>query len=383
MHLMHIILNNIDIMNLTSDSLRSNWWSNLLDFGLDVLQSNRKNMGVSQAQIANTTGLNQSEISRIENGLARPKDITNFELICKAYKLTDHQRNQYSTLVLGTVQTSKENDLLSLLMSQIDMIYELNRSGQPILSIRQSQMLRSFIQNSLPSSSNKTDLCEIMARITLEESVARWDSDSDRKYRTDISNILQNSMELTEQFDPNNLMANTYHEINSASIDYVNGQHKTALPKFESLLESRVLRGKLWELETLRMTLICSSKVGDYKTFSKTEKEINFHLRSSLTPIEKVLLAEGLARAYSEFSPVDSLSLINQSQKFLTDSNVDTQPLVVREIQVKRSLLETLVKLGKKSAAKKIANETINQASTYGLKRYHKQVNSIIKLAGL
>src|SRR3989344_6769782 len=148
--------------------LKSHWWSNLLDFGQDVLVVKRKVLGLSQKEISNYTGLNQSEISRLENGLVRPRGVPTFQLICKAYRLTETEIKDYSRLITGTISSHSYNDsLLELLKTQVVTVYELNRSGYPFLAIRQSQLLRGFIENLILDSAQSDiydSLGEIFAR---------------------------------------------------------------------------------------------------------------------------------------------------------------------------------------------------------------------------
>lgn len=370
-------------MNSDLESLKSNWWSNLLDFGQDVLIVRRKALGLTQENISNKTGLNQSEISRLECGLVRPRDVPTFHQVCKAYRLTETEIRDYSKLITGSTSRNSYNEsVLELLKTQVETVYELNRSGYPFLAIRQSQLLRDFVENLIkdPSQSGiHADLGEIFARLTLEESVALWDSNPKINLKQNIPEILKKSIVLTQDISGSNENTKMYHLINLGSISYINKDYEDALLKFGPLITSEGLKKKLWEVETLRMALICSAKVKNYKLFSTIEKRVNQMLVQNTQHSEKAMLTEGLARAYTEFSPEDAMPLIDLARSHLHKANEMGPNLMVRQIQISRSRLEALAMLDNKTAMKKTATEAINQTKTYNLKRYQTQIESIIR----
>lgn len=367
-------------MGNSVDVYGSGWWSNLLDFGQDVLKAKRIKLGLSQFYISSKVGLNQSEISRIENGLARPNDIPTYELICRVYQLTNQERQNYSQLIYGSSSINNiQTPIIELLKSQAQVVYETSRSAQTSTAIKMSTVLRQKIMDLVNSNGYEKDLFLILGRLVLEESVARWDSDTSVKTQESILNIVDIADNLSSAINPDERSLSKYCSLTRASLDYITGKFKNAQDKIVNIGDFEKSFDEQWNLETLRMSLICASKTKNYKQFKFDEIKILGYLNKLNDPMAKTLLLEGLARAYSEFMPDEAILIMNDCQNYLQLSSKAGSLLMVRKIQADRSYAEIMLKAGKVTLAKKIAEKTAYQAGSYGLLRYETQAKNLLK----
>lgn len=84
------------------DAAKSNWWSRLQDFGEEVLRPQRREkLGLTQAQMAKRIGVDQSRISRIEQGGGKPKDYPTAQAYATAYQLNKKQTRDWFHLLFG------------------------------------------------------------------------------------------------------------------------------------------------------------------------------------------------------------------------------------------------------------------------------------------
>src|SRR6266567_1202595 len=136
-------------MSNTLEYKQSFWRSNLYEFCEEVLVVNRKKYKLSQKTIAGNLGINQSEVSRIERGIVKPKNIVITKSICDVYRLNLHEKQKYLELTSGISNYIDTSLVASLLDSQIDSIAILNRSGSPMPAITQSKQLREWITSNI------------------------------------------------------------------------------------------------------------------------------------------------------------------------------------------------------------------------------------------
>src|SRR3989344_6023979 len=178
-------------MGVNHSLSKSGWWSNLLDFGQDIFKPRRLSLSLNQLNISNKIGINQSEVSRLENGLVKPRDVPTFNSVCQAYCLTNQEKLAYSRLVYGiNPHYQMPESVYEYLSKHVQVIYELNRSGRMSVAIQMSTNLRVFIRGLLESYGLDTRLHHVLGRLVFEESIARWDSDISADGRNKVVELI-------------------------------------------------------------------------------------------------------------------------------------------------------------------------------------------------
>jgi transcriptional regulator with XRE-family HTH domain len=79
---------------------RDNWWADLSEFG-ERLRKKRKKLGLTQKQMAQRIGVDQSRISRIEAGTSTPKDTPTAARFAEWYELDDKEKREWFGLLYG------------------------------------------------------------------------------------------------------------------------------------------------------------------------------------------------------------------------------------------------------------------------------------------
>lgn len=372
-------------MNASLESLRSNWWSNLLDFGQDVLIPKRKSLGLTQDDVSRMSGLGQSEISRIEGGFARPKDVSCFNSLCSVYRLTEDEKRIYAKLVLGTdlSQEKIESEFLcSFLRGQTEIIYELNRSGNPNLAVKQAKLANYIVGPFIKSVNCKDEILieEARLRFLLEESVAFWDSSNMENIDKVIDDILKRS----------NLIYSTSNEVGSkpwayyqsliCSLEYISGNHQVAKKMLGQLIQSSVLKFDQWDIETTRLAAVCAGKTKDINLLSEVEKKsYEYLINGQTSSLNKALLMEGLARGYINYDIEMSLRILGKAKGFLKESKQENSLLIVRQLQYNLTMLELMLLKDKtNSQIQGVANESLKIASEHGLLRYGSDIAKLM-----
>jgi transcriptional regulator with XRE-family HTH domain len=101
-----------------------------------VLRRKRKNLGLTQEQLAQRVGLDQSRISRIEGGLGTPKDYPTAKAIAESYRLDPDETRVWYRLLYG--QGSSESNELPQILTDVNFGSKRGQQGyaqaQTILS---------------------------------------------------------------------------------------------------------------------------------------------------------------------------------------------------------------------------------------------------------
>ncbi|HET7099077.1 MAG TPA: helix-turn-helix transcriptional regulator [Patescibacteria group bacterium] len=318
------------------DSQKSYWWSLLSEFGEEVLLVRRVALGITQADMAKRCGIDQSEISRIERGLATPQNIPALNNLCKEYKLNNDHKERFAELVTGTKNPQTYDNsrgISQLLKDQIVFVANLNRSGNPKMAIKQSEIIRTWVNNKATKSiiSNNKKIIKQFSLLLLEESAAWWDIAEDENEL-----IMKTKPLLREAFllDPNN----SFYLTNQAFHYYILGKYDKAMDIIPKIIDIKTNDGHNWGIELLRIRTVIAAKIQDLRLFRNLEREIQKQLSSSVVDqINKAYLLEGLGKAYSYIDKKKALSILHESQT-LMDSLI-SNPIFwkIRYVQLARS----------------------------------------------
>lgn len=88
-------------MDSMSERFRTERTRLLNDFGEDVLREKRTTLGLTQKEIAEAVGMNQSTYSRIEGGWETPKDFPTADAIAHSLHLDEGQAQKWFNLLYG------------------------------------------------------------------------------------------------------------------------------------------------------------------------------------------------------------------------------------------------------------------------------------------
>ena len=369
------------------DDTKSFWWSMLLEFGEDVLAVKRRKTGQTQSDIAQKTGLNQSEISRIESGFTKPTDLPTLEAVCQAYQLSNSEKAKYVELITGyTSQNISESEEIinNLLEGQIPFIAHTNRSGSPRIAIEQAELIMNWVESqniSLDKYSQNT--LNKISYLLLEESAAWWDSTSTQLVDSRTAKILDKMQQLTAAGKRSNTIATLYLDINKGFHDYIKQDYSKATSIFSEIRNSVFFAGNPWEIEVLRASTITLGKTGDFNGLKHNENNVLNKIKfEKLTPQNKGYLLEGLGRAYLEFDLPQSKKYLQESYSWIEIARGMPEFLNVRFVQSVRSNL-LMMKRAKEETRKILtfAEPALVETERSGLVRHRNQILEIINSA--
>lgn len=362
------------------DYKKSFWRSELYEFCEEVFIKNRKNFKLTQKRVSSLLGLNQSEISRIERGVTTPKDITTIEAICSVYRLTPSQKNKYLELTYGLPSSNDTDFLLGLIDNQTEFIANFNRSGSPLLAIKQSEYLREWLENNFELVEGKnSNIKDKISHLLLEESAAWWDVMIPEKTLDKTEPLIQKMEKLTGSNIGS--LSNDYLLTNKGFHSYIQGNHNEAKAYFEKVIDSKLLVGKLWGYEVLRAYTVTLGKMKDGAKLSKIENKIfNLIQDSSVTDTQKGYLLEGLGQAYIYLDHTKSQKFFNEAYKHINEARKSPDFLNIRYIQLTRSYLLLLKKITSNSVnLLDVAKSALEETEKSGFIRHQQQILQLVK----
>ncbi len=373
---------------MTTDigSQRSYWWTSLLEFGEEVLIRKRKKLGLSQQDIAIKCSLNQSEISRFEKGLAKPRDVPTLELLCAVYQLGPAERERYIQLTTGFIPPQKQEDLepiLSLIKNQIEFISRTNRAGNPKVAITQAELLTSWFNGFFDRAVlDKPKLREQLALIMLEESAAWWDIIEPHKIDEYTSPLFTQMEKLSESTCDVGDPCNCYLEVNKGFHEYVKGHYKEAETSFDWIMQHPDNIDENWRVEVLRASTVVKGKLKHVEGLRKNQYMIEGYIQSAnISNLNKSYILEGLGRAYLDLKPELGLSYLRDSNGILMHASKEPKFLQIRFIQHRRSFVDALKKNNASSKTLlDIASPALRTAKKYGFERHYKQIKETISI---
>lgn len=367
-------------------SQRSYWWTSLLEFGEDVLVSRRKQRGLTQQNIAVKCGLNQSEISRFEKGLAKPRDVPTLETLCTVYDLGPAERQRYIELTTGFTPTSKQEGIepiLNLIKNQIAFISHTNRAGNPKVAINQAELLISWLDGYFDRRVLQSPQWrEQLALILLEESAAWWDISEPQKISSFTVPLLSRMEKLTENSIQPDDPGNCYLEINKGFHEYVKGNYREAESSFDWTMQHADCVNESWQVEVLRASTVVKGKLQHIDGLEKNHHIIAGQIQSStMSNLNKAYLLEGLGRAYIDMKPELGLNYLRDSNSILMSAMKEPQFLEIRFIQHRRSFVAALKRNNAPSKTiVDVASPALRAAKKCGFNRHYKQIKEAIHL---
>jgi len=373
--------------NKNYEDNKSFWWSMLLEFGEDVLATKRKKTGQTQADIAIKTGLNQSEISRIESGFTKPRDLPTIDAICQAYQLSNSEKAKYIELTTGyTSQNIGESEEIinNLLEGQIPFIAHTNRSGSPRIAIEQAELIMNWIesQNISLDKYGQNTLNKI-SYLLLEESAAWWDTTTTQLIDGRTAGLLNKMQQLTTISPRNNAITTLYFDINRGFHEYIKQDYVNATKTFNRVSNSPSFTGNPWELEVLRAGTIALGKTNNFRALKYNENNVLNKISSgNLTPQNKGYLLEGLGRAYLAFDISQSKRYLEESYRWIELARGMPDFLNVRFVQSVRSNLLMMKRANTHTREMlTFAEPALIETEKSGLVRHKNQILEIINSA--
>ncbi|KKS41499.1 MAG: hypothetical protein UV05_C0054G0007 [candidate division CPR1 bacterium GW2011_GWA2_42_17] len=380
-----------DSAKLDLSAQKSSWWGDLSEFGETVLKQKRQNLGLTQQQVAKIVGLNQSQISRIEQGLSRPSDPPTLDSIAKAYHLNQKEKEYLYQLFVGveTIKTKIGESLtpvLDLLDKQTSFIAHANRSGNPQVASDHAKSIREWISKTkglFGKSIWNTEFPMILSRLLLEESAAIWDIVSPKELKFSTAALLKTQQEITEKAVKEYIKRESglFLLVNKSFHHYIAGNYQKALIGFLQVVNSTELKKSHWYIEVLRGILVTSGVLKDLGKLKSTERQVKtFIEKSSPSRTNHFYLLEGLARGYKNFDPAYSLKLLEEAWGLMTKARRDDDYLLIREVQLVRTALMALIAAGESrpTALEEIATPTLNLCQKHGFFRHEQQIIELI-----
>lgn len=370
-------------MSNNLDYKQSFWRSNLYEFCEEVLIINRKKHGLSQKIIAEQLGINQSEISRIERGIVKPKNIVTSETLCDIYKLSPIQKQKYLELTTG-VSERVDNTLLSnLIDTQISSIANLNRSGSPTPAIEQSKQLREWIESNI-NLNDKTNyyMNEKVSHLMLEESAAWWDILVPEETFERTNSLIDKMGKIAAISNANTNLASVYLSINKGFHAYILEDYKNAKNHFADVISSTFLDKTLWGYEVIRAYSVTLGKLSDFNSLSQIENLIYKIVNdNSVEDSAKGYLLEGLGRAYTDINAKKAQTYFELAFNHINVAKKDPNFLKIRHIQLTRSYLSLLKKLPtSQEKLVQIATPALSEAEKSGFIRHKLQIVNLLNI---
>lgn len=383
MHIMHKI---VIISGYSGKKMKANigaqksfWWVSLLEFGEDVLAKKRRFSKLTQQDISQKCGLSQSEISRIERGLAKPRDIPTIKAVCDVYQLSKSEKERYLELTTGLINLKSQDDyslIKELIESQIQFVSLTNRRGNPKIAIDQAELLVNWLDHSFEKTMKKDPyISQAISLLILEESAAWWDIVSPENIDLFTKQLIRR-MKFLSPF-----AGNHYYLINQGFHFYIKGKYRKANQIFESILKNTKLVNTSWAIELIRANTISLGKLKNFSKLQNNQFLINqYLLQKDISNLNKAYLLEGLGRSYSEIKPELSLKILKKANKLLEIAREEPDFINIRFIQHRRSYLEALKRnFAAHNTLLEIASPALEIAEKHNFLRHRNQIIKILQ----
>ena len=360
---------------------KSFWWSSLSEFCEEVLVPKRKKQGLTQIDISNHTGLSQSEVSRLERGIVKPRDNPTINSIFDAYKLTSSEKKEFIDILTASITIEKvDSTTTSLLDSQIKQISYLARSGSPKIAGNSADLTIDWIESTFGNNLN-SEIALRKALLLIESSAAKWDTVKPEFVDNITSNLITKMKCLSEVKYADTLLPETLLTANLGFHLYIKGNYEQSSRLFQKILNDSELKRTNWGIEVLRATAIVAGKTGDRDLLNLLERETSLLIAdASTSDTDKGYLLEGLGRGFSEINLSKGLMFLRKANEYINMARKEKDFLNVRFIQVTRSYLSALKMLPTKAIAfYRIAEPALKEAELLGFQRHKSQILEIIR----
>lgn len=327
-------------------SLTGAWYTDLNTFGENVLRERRKQRGLTQQQMAERIGVDQSRVTRIERGLGVPKDLPTAQAYAKAYRLNKAQADRWYQLLYGLTadQITLSPHNLGAYSQAFEDINVTRMEGNPQYAIRKAEVLIDYMSQqigSLAPSLEALPLFRLYARILFEKAAFYGECARRHDVIPHTKQVVKDILRLAKRcHDDHQIVGLVYHASGLAC--YVAGRYgpsASCLSKAVELIPEPV--HQCWILRTLALDY---ARLGDGANYLKTEQRIlNLIEQGQVGQQHMVCFAyEGLGRSRGVLGWSQALEYLRKGQAVYQHMKAANERAHIRMIQLGRSEIEVI-----------------------------------------
>jgi len=369
---------------MTKDRLeaaKSHQWSNLNEFGEQVLRPRRDALGLSQPQMAKKIGVDQSRISRVEHG-EKPKDAPTAQKYIDAYKLTQQEAECWRQLIFGHPPTSFfPPEDLALVDGLIDSIRDISIQGNPTQAIKiVDQLDRWLLEKGRHASS--VQYSQIRTRhgwLLLEKANTYRDFLSREEIAKTAIPILQEVQQIAIESSNKEMLGVVRYQL--GSVCYIAGEYRPAIRHYEKCREG--LKAPEAQLLVLSDLAIVWGYLGGVSEVGKLALEFNHLLNeaefSDLPAVCDALQAKVRAQGLVKLD--DAWKTLEHLQDFCVKKNLVGQCAPIRDVQLYKAQVELIVRFEpwNKAPLENLGQRGLSLAQTYGFHRHAQQIGKLLE----
>lgn len=362
--------------------IRSSWQADLYEFGKFVLREKRKKQKLTQKQMAQKVGLDQSRISRIEKG-ATPKDSATARAISECYQLSDMEEKNWFQLI----GTAKEVDavpfeqLLSIFTNHVDIIRQVKIRGDPTFAIEKANIVLNLLDgiiHNITSPKYRKPLQETYAHMLYEQGVAYHVTFAQHKMVSITQPIADEIQTIGYEWKNEEVVG--LARICLGGSYYIQEKYDKALPLFE--MAFNLAKNDIRKIEALRGLAITYARVEDKKGLAKVENSAKEIIdNSTLIKLNDIcVIQEGIGRAQGVLRQPNAYETLEESRKTYFSMKGTKEKAPLREIQYSISMLEVAKLLEPKDFKfiEEIGVEGLKKAKEYDYERHANQIKTLL-----
>jgi len=326
------------------DPTRSARDADLQEFGEAVLRTRRKKLGITQQQMAQQIGVDQSRIARLESGRNVPKDYPTARKYSRSYRLSEEEENKFYQLIFGFEPQflTSSPTLIDVFADNIETIRQVRIQGNPqlagaradVTANRVNELKKTFHGAAKPLES----LLKIRGLILNERSWIYKETLAPRNVPIVTKPLINEMHSIAAACRDTELHGLSAFQ--KASTFYMMGQYVASIPLLTTALEH--LKGADDRLAVLRAMALSWSYLKEKARFEETETKIRRIIEGGKgLSLERICQSfEGLGRAQGVLRLPRALKTLEEGWKTYAQMQKDHAIAPFRHVQLVRSHLE-------------------------------------------
>ena len=360
--------------------------ADLQEFGEEVLRVRRKQLGISQQEMARRIGVHQSRVARVEIGTGTPKDYLTARKYVEHYKLNDEAANRFYQLVFGITpeaETLPQSFTREVILDSVETIHQVRVQGNPHLAGVRADALSTRLTGlkKTVSTSSKVynALLNAYAHVLNERSWIYKETLPPSNVPVVTKALINEIQKIAVSCRDKELYG--LFNLQKASTFYMMGQYSSSIPFLNIALEN--LKTEDNRLVALRVLALSWSYLGEKLRFEETETQIKRIMEAGRSlNLERICQSlEGLGRAQGILRLPKALRTIEEGWSIFKKMQREHVKAPFRHAQLVRSHLEIVLSTqGKKTEIiEDIGNAGLQVAQQYGYPRHELIIKDLLE----
>lgn len=362
-------------------------------FGI-LVKYHRKKKRISQVSLAGDVGIDNSIISRIENGEFIPSKTT-VEGIANYLRLNQSDKEELNSAFMQAILRREgldnqriflnDNEAIQFAEEFISNIRTLRIQGMPKLAVAESEQkidLLSIIGERSLNKNTRQQIFLLYSQLLMEVSKSYMDflpPEEVWPYMTPL--IERQKRAANETRDPTSIMMS---RISEESALYVCKDYYLAHQIGKELYSNLNFLDKNWHSEILRATAINAGYLNNESELEQLEEDVTLFVQKDgySDPMNTSFVLEGLARAQSSINSINVMGTIEKAWNYIELGKKTGKHSALRTVQLIRTQLKAMIETGDNSYVdfERLARKGLMLSEELGYTRYEKEITGLMDL---